>query len=196
MRQVEVEIEDKCFCVRVAESEEDRETGLQHIDALAPDEGMLFVFDEVEEVSFWMKDTNINLDIIFIDEDETVIRVATGYAGSEEAHTCKHVKYVLEVNQGSGVKAGDEVFISDENSEENEDDSCMQVLDENGESQMDLDGGERIFSRKHTKILVKFAKKAERTKLDKDYKALGKRVFDFINFQNTKEEDYVEIKKA
>jgi hypothetical protein len=42
---------------------------------------------------------------------------------------------------------------------------------------MELQGGERIFSRKSTKVLIRKAKKAERTKLDKDYKSLGLYIF-------------------
>jgi hypothetical protein len=46
---------------------------------------------------------------------------------------------------------------------------------------MELEGGERIFSRKNTKVLIKYAKKAYKTKEDKDYKALGKRLFKFLH---------------
>jgi len=53
----------------------------------------------------------------------------------------------------------------------------MQVIASDGSVQMELQGGERIFSRRSTKILIKKAKKAEASKLDKDYKALGRYIF-------------------
>ena len=67
----------------------------------------------------------------------------------------------------------------------------MMVLDAEGNTQMTLDGGERIFSIKNTKILIKLAKKATATNNDNDYKALGKRVFKFLEVQNNSEPEYV-----
>jgi len=197
-----IEINDKEYNVEVASTDEEKAKGLQHVESLRDNEGMIFVYDEPQEVSFWMVDTEINLDIIFIDEDWEIIRIATGYAQSDKAHTCENVKYVLELKQGSGISKGDDVdlssldedFDTDEDGDEKLPDAVMKVLDSKGKSQMDLEGGERIFSRKHTKILIRFAKKAYKSKSDRDYKALGTRIFKYINYQNNKDEDYVNIK--
>ena len=70
----------------------------------------------------------------------------------------------------------------------------MMVLDENGDVQMQLDGGERIFSRHDTKILIKFAKKAYDSKDPEDYKKLGKKLFKFLEIQMGNETQYVELK--
>lgn len=70
----------------------------------------------------------------------------------------------------------------------------MLVLDPNGETQMELDGGERIFSRANTKVLIKFAKKAFASQNDNDYKALGKRVFKFLQVQSENSPEYVKSK--
>jgi hypothetical protein len=70
----------------------------------------------------------------------------------------------------------------------------MLVLDENGDVQMELDGGERIFSRKNTKVLIKFALKAYKTKQDKDYKTVGKKLFKFLDIQENNNPEYVELK--
>jgi hypothetical protein len=134
-----------------------------------------------------MKDTLIPLDIIFINEDLEVVAVHTGVPESEELMTEDNIGFVLEVNANSGVKEGDELSFSTPKVQENK----MLVLDENGDPQMELVGGERIFSRNHTKALIKFAKKAYSTELDKDYKALGKRVFKFLNKQDSTEDEYV-----
>jgi hypothetical protein len=70
----------------------------------------------------------------------------------------------------------------------------MLVLDENGNVQMELEGGERIFSRKNTRVLIKFALKANKTKQDKDYKNLGKKIFKFLDVQENNNPEYVELK--
>jgi len=53
----------------------------------------------------------------------------------------------------------------------------MLVIGSDGKPQMQIVGGERIFSRRSTKVLIKKAKKADKSKEDKDYKALGKYAF-------------------
>lgn len=155
---------------------------------------MLFVYDEPQDVSFWMKDTKIPLDIIFINEDEEVISVKQGTPMSEEPITESDVLYVLEVNQNSGVKPGDEVDIEDE---ENDEDNLpkMKVLAPDGTVQMELEGGERIVSRRETKILIKKAKKAYQSKDDKDYKALGRYIFKVFKKQDNRDPEYVDSPK-
>ena len=138
-----------------------------------------------------MKDTQIPLDIVFIDENLTVISVHQGIPDSEELITEDNVAFVLEVNQGSGIQSGDELEFSSDKQINKE---KMHVLDANGDTQMELEGGERIFSRPHTKVLIKFAKKAATTQNDNDYKALGKRVFKFLQVQSDTEPEYVKSK--
>lgn len=181
-----VEINNKKYNVKVATSDEEREKGLQGVDTLAEDEGMLFIFDPPQEVSFWMKDTKIPLDIVFINEDYEVIKVRKGTPNTKEAIVCDDVAYVLEVNQNSGIKVGDTLEL-------NADDEgpVMQVLSQDGSVQMELWGSERIFSRKNTKILIKKAKKADESKSDSDYKALGKYMFKCIKIQDEREPEYV-----
>jgi hypothetical protein len=132
-----------------------------------------------------MEDTKIPLDIIFIDEDLKVISIKEGIPYSTNFITEKNVLYVLELNKNPGIEKGDEIEFSPEMSQK------MKVLKEDGSIQMELEGGERIFSRPNTKTLVKFAKKAYATRQDKDYKALGKRVFKFLDIQDSNEPEYV-----
>ena len=75
MKEVKVEIGNKQYKCKVAESNEDRIKGLQGVKEMPKDEGMLFVFDKPQTVDFWMKDTLIPLDIIFIDEDCEVLSI-------------------------------------------------------------------------------------------------------------------------
>jgi uncharacterized membrane protein (UPF0127 family) len=192
---VSIEVNGKPYKVKVADTPELREKGLQKVKELPKDEGMLFIFEDPQDVGFWMKDTLIPLEIIFIDEYGEVKAIFKGEPESEEMHEANNIKYVLEVNINSGISVGDDVDLSEvEDDEEAEvDEVKMVILDANGEAQMELKGGERIFSRPNTKTLVKLAKRAYKSKSDKDYKMLGRKVFKFLETQNNKEEDYVEL---
>lgn len=186
---MKIEIGDKEYNVKVAKTEEEREKGLQNVKELPEDEGMLFIFDNPQTVGFWMKDTLIPLDIIFINEDMEVISIYKGESRNEDIAEEDNVKYVLEVNQNSGIKEGNELDIEDE-----EDIPTMKVIGSNGETQMELEGGERIFSRKNTRTLIRMAKKANATKSDSDYKRLGKKMFSYIKQQDNRDPEYV-VKK-
>ena len=179
-----ITIGNKEYDVREVHTEEEKERGLQGINELPDDQGMLFFFEEPQEVSMWMKDTLIPLDIIFINEDNEVIKVAQGEPNDETPIIAQDTLYVLEVNKNSGVKEGDELEIQDEG-------PIMKVLAQDGSSQMDLWGGERIFSRKNTVVLIRKAKKAALTNSDKDIKALGRYMFKCIKGQDERPNEYV-----
>ena len=183
-----IEIGNKKYKVQEARTEEEKEKGLQGVTELPEDEGMLFYFDPPEDVSMWMKDTLIPLDIVFINDDEEVVYVGEGVPNTETQMTVQNVAYVLEVNSGSGIQEGDELDFE----EEDEDDApVMKVLAQDGSTQMDLWGGERIISRRETKILIKKAKKADLSKKDSDYKSLGKYIFKVIKGQDERPAEYV-----
>ena len=78
MEKVKINIGGKEYNVRVAQTDSEREIGLQNTQYLPENEGMLFIFDDIDEVSIWMKDTELPLDIIFINEDMEVIKVHKG----------------------------------------------------------------------------------------------------------------------
>ena len=188
MKELNIKIADKEYKVKVAETEEEHENGLMNVESLKDDEGMLFIYEEIQsELSFWMKDTLIPLDIIFINEDMEVISVQQGKPQDETPITEMDVAFVLEVNTSSGIKQGDELEFSTNHTVKNK----MKILGSDGNTQMELDGGERIFSRPNSKILIKFAKKAAATKKDSDYINLGKRVFKFLDVQENNEVEYV-----
>lgn len=186
---MKIEIGDKEYNVTCARTEEERIKGLQGVTELKDDEGMLFFFDEPDTINFWMKDTLIPLDIIFINEDMEVISVYQGEPENENIAEEDNVKFVLEVNQGSGIEEGDELDI-----EEDEELPKMKVIAPDGSTQMELEGGERIFSRKNTRTLIRMAKRASKSKEDKDYKALGKKMFTYLKQQDEREPEYVEKK--
>lgn len=203
MEEIKIRIGDKRFQVEVAYTDEEKEKGLSNRESLDPDKGMLFVWEEPETVSMWMKDTKIPLDLIFIDGELVVTAIHQGVPDSEDILEEDNIAFVLELNVNSGVKVGDELEFSPEKvvkskmmtAEGNVDYSNpekMMVLNENGQTQMELAGGERIFSRPNTKLLIKFAKKAASSNRDSDFKALGKRVFKFLKQQDEREPEFVD----
>ena len=191
MKQCEIEIGNKTYNVRIAVTDKEQSDGLKNIDKLFDNEGMLFVFDKEDQISMWMEDTIIPLDVIFIDEDYNVVKVQQGVPKSKELITSNNTKYVLEVNAGSGIKIGDELDYDEEDEEE----VPMLVIGNKGKIQVELTGGERIFSRPNSKTIAKMAKKAYKSKEDKDYRALGKKIFKYIDTHNNQKEDFVEIKQ-
>lgn len=117
----EICIKDKCFSVEVVKTTSEMEKGLMFRDHLDKDRGMLFVFDKEGYYPFWMKNTLIPLDIIWINQDQKVVSI------KENAEPCRQVncptinpsgktKYVLEVNGGIvheiNLKVGDKITFS------------------------------------------------------------------------------------
>lgn len=193
MDKCKITIGNKSYQVSLAKTEEEQITGLQGVHTLPEDEGVLFVFEEPGEVGFWMKDTLIPLDIIYINDDDEVIAVEQGTPEDETILEHPDVKYVLEVNKDSGIKIGDELDIEDEENSESKI-IGMYVIGPKGEIQMEVDGKERIFSIEHTKTIIKLSKKAYKSKLDSDYIKLGKKIFKYIEKQDNQADDFVEIK--
>lgn len=114
-------LEENCFQVELATTEVQRDRGLMYRTELDKDKGMLFIFDDEGIYPFWMKNTLIPLDIIWIDSSSKVVFI------SQNVQPCKtlicptvapqaKVKYVLEVNAGIcgqiGLKLGDQIQIN------------------------------------------------------------------------------------
>ena len=103
------------FTVEVARTPEQQAQGLMHRQSLAPDRGMLFPYDPPQTASFWMKNTLIPLDLIFIRENGTIALVAadTVPLSLEPIPSLEPVAAVLEIAGGRaaelGIQAGDTV---------------------------------------------------------------------------------------
>ena len=110
---------DTCFRVEIVESERDRSIGLMYREKIDASKGMLFIFPEEGKHPFWMRNTLIPLDIIWLDKDYKAVYI------QENAQPCKEsvcgtlkpdqdAMYVLEINAGKvkemGLKVDDEMF--------------------------------------------------------------------------------------
>ena len=103
------------FTVEVARTPDQQAQGLMFRTALAADEGMIFPFPSPRPASFWMRNTLIPLDMLFVRVDGTIARIAANTVpGSEESVTSgEPVAAVLEIRGGRsaelGISEGDRV---------------------------------------------------------------------------------------
>ena len=118
-----VQMGEQEFTVKVARSNEERRLGLMHLTQLPKDRGMLFVFESDVTGGFWMKNTLIPLDIIYINASDEIVDIW------EDAQPCPKVgecipdspsspyRRVVEINAGLteefGIEVGDRVEIKE-----------------------------------------------------------------------------------
>lgn len=103
----QMQIGSKTFTLEIASTEESRERGLMRRDSMPDDHGMIFVFTGASKMAFWMKNTRIPLDIIYVAEDGKVDCVKQMQPYSETNVPSEgSVKWAIELNQGMGAKVG------------------------------------------------------------------------------------------
>lgn len=103
---------DRSFSVEIADTSAEREAGLMFRRTMADDHGMLFVFERTDEVDFWMKNTPMALDLVFVGEDGRIKAIMRGEPESEAIISPgQPVRFVLELKAGTaardGIKEGD-----------------------------------------------------------------------------------------
>ena len=111
-----VQVGDVEFQVEIADTDESRRLGLMHREALPEGQGMLFVFEQDQRLSFWMKDTVIPLSIAYISSDGVIREIHDMTPLSlESIRSSRSVRYALEVNRGAfdaaGIEPGDRVLL-------------------------------------------------------------------------------------
>lgn len=191
MDKIKIEINDQEFSLLVAKTEEEKTQGLSNTDSL-PEDGMLFDYSENPETEliFNTVDMKYPIDIIFVNDKDIIVAVETCEPSDElievTADEGELLKYVIEVKANSGIQVGDEIEFDDDSDE-------MYMLDEDGQPIYTIKSGARIFSRIHTRKLIRAAKKAKKSKDDKDYKKLGKLMFKILDVQDNQESEYVEL---
>ena len=103
------------FHVEIADDDHEREQGLMYRRTMPADHGMLFDFNPPQSVTFWMHNTILSLDIIFIGADGRILNVAANAAPFSDANIPSdgRARAVLELNAGRaqalGIVAGDVV---------------------------------------------------------------------------------------
>ncbi|HEY0821386.1 MAG TPA: DUF192 domain-containing protein [Rhizobacter sp.] len=92
---------------QVAQTPEQRQTGLMFRQTMPTNEGMLFVFEQPAQQCFWMKNTFLPLSTAFIADDGTIVNIEDMKPHSLDSHcSAQPVRYVLEMNQGWFAKRG------------------------------------------------------------------------------------------
>ena len=107
------------FNLEIAYRPEDQETGLMNRKSMADDHGMIFVFPAERNLTFWMKNTLIPLDIIYLDRTGQVVSVKHMKPLDESSVPSDGpAMYAIELNAGAaaraGVKAGDQIKVPDD----------------------------------------------------------------------------------
>ncbi len=195
MEKVIVNIGNKTYKCQLAKTEDQHRQGLMDVEYLAPDEGMLFEFNKEGTHEFWMKNTPLELTQISINDDDEVEYVYQATPNDETLIPFENCKYLLEVNRTTEIQKGDE-FEIDGSDDLNK--YVMKVLAPDGSTQMNLQGGERIFSRISTRKMIKQAKKANSVRDNEDLfekacRKLGKICLKELYAQNHRDQEYVKV---
>ncbi len=109
--KVEVEVE-------IATNDAERARGLMERTELAENAGMLFVYEEERQLSFWMKNTLIPLSVAYADSQGRIVDIQDMQPLDETPHpSAEPARYALEVNQGffeeQGIRVGDRLVLPD-----------------------------------------------------------------------------------
>lgn len=101
--------------IEIADSDYERETGLMYRDSMKNNQGMLFVFENEKPRYFYMKNTHIPLDIIYLDANKTIVNIIENAEANNESSlpSQKPAKYVLEIKAGLSnewnLESGDKI---------------------------------------------------------------------------------------
>ena len=111
LRKVDLSIDMRVIHAEVADSVAARMQGLMYRTSLAPNSGMLFVYEQPAMECMWMKNTLVPLSVAFMDDKGTIINIARMQPQTEDSHcTERPASYALEMEQGwfarNGIRAG------------------------------------------------------------------------------------------
>jgi uncharacterized membrane protein (UPF0127 family) len=106
----------KTFTIEIARTDKTREHGLMDRDSMPADHGMIFVFKDEQPRAFWMRNTRIPLDIVFISADGQIVSVHSMKPFDlSSTRSAGPAKYAIELNEGvaaaQNLKPGDKLEI-------------------------------------------------------------------------------------
>ncbi|MBA3449305.1 MAG: DUF192 domain-containing protein [Pseudaminobacter sp.] len=103
----ETDAGERAFTIEIADDQAERGAGLMFRETMEDDHGMLFVFEQTQPVGFWMSNTPMPLDLIFIGQDGIVRDIKQGEPLSEALIAPDEpVRFVLELKAGAADRAG------------------------------------------------------------------------------------------
>lgn len=113
---VPMQLGDKTFTLEVAATREAQQTGLMFRKTMPADHGMIFVFHDESPREFWMKDTYLALDIVYLTREGKVVSIhSLEPLNRAPVPSAGPAMYAVELNRGAalgaGLKAGDKVEI-------------------------------------------------------------------------------------
>ena len=95
------------FSVEIADDQDERARGLMFRRDLPLDRGMLFIFETTARQGFWMRNTPLPLDLVFVAENGRAVAIKSGVPFSEELIAPIYpVRFVLELHEGTAAKSG------------------------------------------------------------------------------------------
>ena len=104
---VDMQVGSRTYTLEVANTDASRQKGLMERDSVPEDRGMIFVFPEERELAFWMKNTRIPLDIIYLNSGGQVVSVHQMKPYDRTSvPSARDAKYAIELNLGQAAKAG------------------------------------------------------------------------------------------
>lgn len=117
LETMELRVGEDLYTIEIARSVEERQTGLMNREDLGDFEGMLFVFDRDQHLSFWMKNTLVPLSIAYLAKDGTIKEIYDMEPLSTRSVESRFAaRYALELPQGafsrSGARVGDRIDLS------------------------------------------------------------------------------------
>lgn len=116
IQTTQVQLGNQPFELEIADSYSSRERGLMFRKSMPANHGMIFIFDQPDVLGFWMKNTHIPLDIIYLDADRRVITIKQMKPLDEKSVSSERpAKYAIEINAGmaktAGVREGDVIHL-------------------------------------------------------------------------------------